>query len=387
MFNSLTDRQQTLIERLIALGELVAGRTLPLDVIEIYGFGSFFRGKPRPQDVDLYLRCDRRPLREDFERFLTLAHKLRFTPTFQKQFATPQEAMHSVYRRHDGPSLPGMEDEEFERGRFCEWLEGFSWNMLHPQTIVDELKVDAPEEYAKRLIKRRLPNLNIVTFGNATDSPSDEGLSCGFVVSVWSRERRDVAANLAELFSPETLQENTHRELRNFEVQLTVLKSQLKLLRAEIDLLFQILRPQDPPQPAGDWHEQWSKDRPELRAPRRAHRQKEKASLQFDDLKWTAPIPAEYRALTHQKSLAMTERLRREIKQDSQMIEFLEEIQAALVQYQSGNGRVRRSAHEFVATDVLSRGNARQRKHKESLLQEFGIRIPARTTRGELLAE
>jgi hypothetical protein len=386
-FNALTDRQQTLIERLIALGELVGSPLFPLDVVEVHGFGSFFRGKSRPKDVDLFIRCHRRPVREDFARFLELVHVLRFGAGYEHRFATPREAMHATYCRHAGPSLPGMEDEEFERGKFCEWLDGYSWNMLHPKTISDEVRVDAPEDYARRLIKRRLPNLNVLAFGSADEPVTDEGLCCGFVVSLWSPERRDVAANLQELLRPERLMENTLRELRCFEMQLGLVNAQAELLRAEIDLLFRILFPHDPPQAGWSWHEEWSKDRPELQKPKRILNQRDRAANQFHQEKWMAPVLPAYLKLSYGRASTMVDRLRREIKAQGDTIDLLEDIRSSLVHYQSGSVRSNRPVEEHVAIDVLSRGNARQRKAKEVLLKSMGIPIPSWTPAGDFPPE
>ena len=54
----LTKRQSVLFERLVKLGELAVKDVLPVKVTSIKGFGSFFRGKPSPKDVDLAIAQD-----------------------------------------------------------------------------------------------------------------------------------------------------------------------------------------------------------------------------------------------------------------------------------------------------------------------------------------
>ena len=379
MLSGLTDRQELLIERLSALADMASARSLPMDVVEIVGFGSFFRGKPRPKDMDLFIRCVARPVRPDFERFAGLLKTIRKEPTYQERFNTPKEAMDFEYRRQNAPRLPGFDDGELERGRFCDWLDGYSWNMMYPDNLWEQVGIDFPEGYTKRMIKRRLPNLNIVEFVSAGDTEPLVGLRSGFRVSLWTTEKRDTVANLTAALAPERIMENTLRDLRSFEVQLPAIKAEIVLLRAEIDLMFRIIRPQSPAQPKWIWHNEWSRDHPELRDAQRLHRNKESVAEEFIKEGWKMPVPTEYFTLTHGKALAMTERLRKEIKGLHETVEMLKEVQASLAFYQSGNARGGYTVHDFVPIDVLSRGNARRRKAKEIFLKELGIKIPNRS--------
>jgi len=374
----LSDRQNLLIERLVELGRMASDHELPFDVVEILGFGSFFRGKDRPKDVDLFLRCERQPLRPDFERFIALLRKVRYDPEFQGAYETPKDAMRVLYERTDAPRLPGFNDGELEQQRFCGWLDGYSWNMLYPQTINEQAGMNLPDEFAKRLVKRRVPNLNVVSFVNHDDPAPMSALRCGFTVPVWSKDRPDVSTNLVELLSPDRLTQNTLQELRYFEVQFPAVKAELKLLEAEIELLFRIAFPQSPPRRTWEWHEEWVKDREELRDLKKVRDKARRAADRFDDEEWGSSIPTPYMALAHKRALAMTESLRKEIKDVYQKIDLLEELQASLARYQSGNADCSGPVHEFVATDVLSRGNARQRKQMQALLAEMGIPIPNR---------
>lgn len=377
----LTDRQQLLIERLVGLGELAASSELPLDLVEIRGFGSFFRGKPRPKDVDLIVRCHRRPHRPDFARFLELLKKIRFDQTYEDQYAKPQEAIDAVYQQSDQPRLPGFDDSEVERRRFCEWLHGHTWNMLHARTFSDDSRINSSEDYAKRMVKRRFPNLNIMEFANANDTSRD-GIRHGFTVQVWSRERPDVRATIADLLSEDRLIENTLQELRYFEKQLPVVQAEAALLRAEIGLLLLIARPESPAKSTYDWLEGWEKDREELKNLNERVRQATAEAHRFDDTERGSPVPAEYYSLGHRKALAMTEHMRKEIKRLNQSIELLKVVQWSLAKYQSGSFRSDHSAPLFAAIDALTQGNARERKLMEPLLIQLGIPIPERDAHG-----
>lgn len=376
----LTDRQELLIERLVGLGLLAESGELPLDLVEIRGFGSFFRGKPRPKDVDLVVRCHRRPHRPDFARFLELLKKIRFDQTYEDQYATPKEALDAAYRQSDRPRLPGFDDSDVELRRFREWLNDHTWNMVHAKTISDDSRINSSEEYAKRMVKRRFPNLNIMDFLNATDSR--DCIRHGFTVQVWSRERSDVRANLAELLSEDRLTENTLQELRYFEQQLPVVQAEAELLRTEIGFLLLIARPESLAKGTYEWLEGWEKDREELKDLNERVRQATAAAHRFDDAERGSPIPEAYYALGHRKALAMTEAMRKEIKRLNQSIELLKVVQWSLAKYQSGTFRSEHTAPVFAAIDALTQGNARERKLMEGILKELSIPIPERDADG-----
>lgn len=378
--HKLTDRQEVLIERLVGLSGLAASVALPLDVLEIRGFGSFFRGKGRPKDVDLIFRCHRRPHRPDFARFLELLKKIRFDQTYQDRYDNPRDAMDAAYRASDQPRLPGFDDSEVEQARFRDWLHGHTWNMLHARTMFDDSRITSSEEYAKRMVKRLFPNLNVMDFLNATDS--HDCIRHGFTVQVWSRECPDTRANLADLLSEDRLNENTLHELRYFEKQLPVVQAEAELLRTEIGLLLLIARPESPGKGTYDWLEGWEKDREELKDLNDRLRHATAEAQRFDDADRGSPIPPEYYSLGHRKALAMTENMRKEIKRLYQSIELLKVVQWSLAKYQSGSYPSEHSAQVFAAIDALSQGNARERKLMENTLKELEIPIPARDPDG-----
>ncbi len=275
-------------------------RTLPRLVPEIVGFGSFFRGKPRPKDVDLFVRCVGRPLRPDFARFAELLKAIRLVPSYQEQFQTPKEAMDAEYRRQDAPRLPGFDDGEVERGRFCEWLESYSWNMMYPDNMGEQVGIYFPEGYTKRMVKRRLPNINVVQFISADDEEPLAGLRSGFRVSLWTAEkaghgRQPGGGSCARAGHGKTRFATFDR--LKFNSSIT---AEVALLRAEIDLMFRIIRPQSPPEATWVWHKQWSHDHAELCDAQQLHREKGmRPRVTFLLEERAKPVPAEYYALTH----------------------------------------------------------------------------------------
>lgn len=56
----MTPRQKVLLERLKTLCDRASsGTLLPARVVSVWGYGSYFRSKERPRDVDLDIVIDR----------------------------------------------------------------------------------------------------------------------------------------------------------------------------------------------------------------------------------------------------------------------------------------------------------------------------------------
>src|SRR5580698_4815523 len=161
----LSKRQRTLMERLITLGDWASNRGLPLDVFEIRGFGSFFRGKPNAKDVDLFMRCQRHPHRHDFTRFLEAVDRIHDDHALERTFTRPSAALRSFFEsRNESNAIASVSDTE--RQSFLRWLEPFSWNMLRPQTMVGQIGIKNPDVFAQQAIRYHLPNLNVVEIVN-----------------------------------------------------------------------------------------------------------------------------------------------------------------------------------------------------------------------------
>lgn len=104
---------------------------LPFDVIQILSFGSFFRGKESPTDVDPVLRVACHPAR--FTLFHELIEKLRLTPHYEEAFATPREALlHVCATEASATKWPARQRERFTT-MHSHWLDGYTWNMLQSQ--------------------------------------------------------------------------------------------------------------------------------------------------------------------------------------------------------------------------------------------------------------
>ncbi|MDA7980877.1 MAG: hypothetical protein MPJ50_19155 [Pirellulales bacterium] len=376
---SLTDRQRVLFGRLVTLASWAESGELPCRVLEIVGFGSFFRGKPRPKDVDLIFRIQRPDHTPQFARFLTLLNKIQRSASYYVGFETPKEAMITAHRREDDTWLPGLEEGHVERARFGEWIDGHSWNMLRGKTILRQMEVECPEYYVRRMVKRRLPNLNIAHYVNPNETaPRPSGLRCGFTVSIWSEGAGDTESHLSNILSQENVVRNVTRELAYFDVQLPLVESQARLMWAEVDLLRSISRRRKEVTAHQRWFDEICQGRDEICAMRAAFKKAQHNADQFDMEEWTGettPSPTES-ALSLQDAISRADTLRLSIKEWNEQIDLLEELRNLLLYYKSGAELPTAKRQDFVASQMLDRGSHRRRRKVALFLQNIGFSVP-----------
>ena len=108
--SATTKRQAVLLERLVTFCERCGSPDLPMRVDRVIGYGSFFRGKERPADVDLLVVVGAR--HPDFERFSAIVEKL------EKEMPTdiPADRIRKFACAHSDPAIRASAD------LFCSWL-------------------------------------------------------------------------------------------------------------------------------------------------------------------------------------------------------------------------------------------------------------------------
>lgn len=192
MRSTLTKRQRVLLDRLLGLGNWLSEERLPLQVTEVYGFGSFFRGKPNPRDVDLVFR--RADDTAEFRLFSKLLHKATYDEGPRK-FPTPQAALLSVVDRRCSGCLPGMDDTKRLRCLFGQWISGYSWAMLCAR-LSRYGSLPTSVDITERLVKRHFRGLSVATWLGSKETIKNSALRAGFSVLVWSREQSDIRSNV-----------------------------------------------------------------------------------------------------------------------------------------------------------------------------------------------
>lgn len=226
---NLTSRQKLLLSRLVALGQEARDRRLPVEVVEIIGFGSFFRGKERPKDVDLLIRCTREFSRA-FAAFRTILETVARDPRNQIEFDRPLPAFLDEYDKRHAGMLSGLDLGDDERDLFASWLEAYSWPMLFPKSVAEACGWDDPFGFTRRLLRRTLPNLNVAYYIYPETTPEQIGLRAGFTEMIWSRESPDMEANVLEVLQPHRSFANARKELQGFDRQLFRQRATLTLL-------------------------------------------------------------------------------------------------------------------------------------------------------------
>lgn len=379
MAMQLSERQQILFERLVTLGEWATKGELPSQVLEIRGFGSFFRGKPRPSDVDLILRVQRPDHLPEFDRFITLVKSVRYDWKLEKRFPTPQEALDRLRSNGDKRCTEATDDEY---RKFLNWIEPYSWNMLRPDTIHKECSFEAPEDYAKRMVKRQLPNLNIVMFQNPDDTEiRPVGLRCGFTVLLWSTKFTDTAANLNSLLAEQTVVDNLQQEMAYFNVQIPKVEAQASLYDAEIELLSRIPRRRKQISSSWNWLESFSKGHTSLKAFQEQLEKAEKAADRFDKEEWGRHPQSDVASLAQTAQKA--DEARKKLKQLYQRNDLLEALRNRLAYFKSGCAKSDLPAKEYVVNDLLSEGSQKKKEQMADFLRTLGYPVDRVLQRNE----
>jgi len=367
MLQDLTDRQQLLFSRLVTLGEWATNRKFPFRVLEIIGFGSFFRGKPRPHDVDLVLRVENSDRATELKRLVDLVKTLRRDWDLQEKFETPSAAISDLVKLKD-QRVSDISDSEIKL--FLTWIAGYSWNMIFHQDYLGAYDYLSSHAIAKRLIKASLPNLNVVLFVGPKEPDKPVGLRCGFNVSIWSQDRPDTASNLFELLTETSVRENATRELAFFREELARISATVRLHEAEIELLRKIPKRRQPSSDSSRWFETYAKNHPDLIAATAELDRAYKPNSQTED---RVPISTRDRALI--ELATEVDELRVEIKRLYRRNDLLEPLRDSLAYFKSGKAETELPAEEYAATCLLSRGSKTEKAKCAEFLRSFGLPV------------
>jgi hypothetical protein len=364
-------RRAVLRDRLIALGKAAEQQELPFDVLQILGFGSFFRGKQSPKDVDLVLRVDRRT--ERFTVFRELVEKLQADPSYEEAFETPRKAMLHLCSTDAAVTRWPAERREWSAARYSEWLAAYSWNMLHPRTEKQYFALMGTDAYAIRVMRKRFPNININAI--ITD---DDGTNAtlavwhGFEVVVWTKDATNVSATLAMLLTDGTVRQNIVKDIVHFGLQRQCLLTQLCLCREEVAVLRD---PTTPPPPRFTVNDAaWQAGIPRLVHAAAASEQAHSASVAFRT-SGTVDSKAcdELNALDTRTLAEQADSARKTIKDLQEQLELWSELKEQLLcaRHEPNVGSV--PIDELTAALMLSRGERRRLSRKRDFLDQHGF--------------
>jgi hypothetical protein len=188
---------------------------------EIWGFGSFFRLKGSPKDIDLGLKLgENGRAHRLWLGFHDLMEKADSEAEGKRdKYPTPGDALHALL-------LKGPEGEQLWK-TFSSWVAEVTW-----ATSDREWYKESPYsqyQVTNRVLTRGLPKISISQdivavneeFPFVTDA----------LTLVWSRTKPHVRANLAEALAPENLRKNLIVELEGFDRQLSAIKLETSIRR------------------------------------------------------------------------------------------------------------------------------------------------------------
>jgi hypothetical protein len=129
----LSKRQKLLIRKLHVLGNRAKEEILPVKIYEIVGFGSFFRLKERPGDVDLLIKYSN--INSIYDLFKQIMDNVvELYKEDPEKFSMPIDALANYINVHRN-SLPFLSEYV---NVFCSWIENITWGMIsrqYPQNL------------------------------------------------------------------------------------------------------------------------------------------------------------------------------------------------------------------------------------------------------------
>ncbi len=380
----LTKRQKTLLDRLVTLGTWVADGRLPVQVTEVYGFGSFFRGKTQPRDVDLVLRRSSEDT-GDFQLFSKLLDEAAYGD-FADECSTPQEAMLRVFDQHYSGDQADVADIPVRRHLFEEWIEGYTWGMLFDPTYHRQLTLRSATEISRRLIKRRLPNLNVAEWLTPGRPIEQWGMAAGFSVIVWSQEKPDIRTNVQMALAQDQRRASVLAELAKFDPVLFRQETLYGLLMKAIEQLLRTPQSRTRAQSVQKWLQRWAKRNlgPEADMLESAMTaEKMSATLGSEALARAVNqefVPRSYEGVPLEQLSEIVEEKRKRIKSLWRNLEVCPNIVRALAAYKSRQVVGNRTAEDSVLGHLRSACNQRQWKLLVPILTDLGMAGSPRAT-------
>ena len=365
----LTKRQKTLYDRLITLGEWANTGELPCHPLEILGFGSFFRGKRNPNDIDLIFRIPKEHLPE-FDEFVQLLREIRNDWDLKGRNDKPHDALIEL-RINEDQRVANFSDDVFRK--FLNWIESYSWNMLRPKDIQQKFEILSPRRYGERMIQKHLPKLKVADYLYPEDERfHSSGLRCGFIVSVWSKDSPDTVSNLKRLLSVECVVQNLARELAYFEIQISEVSAYKELLEAEIELLLKIPRRRKAKN-SSIWFDQYSVSHTDLVNVHQDYNSAKEASKRYEEEQRGKEVDVKITTVT--ESAKTADQSRMTLNELYDLNDILEPIRNVLAYFNSGEDETELNAKEYVVECILSEGAQKQKDKKAEFLRNRGFPV------------
>lgn len=346
-------------------------------VLEAYGFGSFFRGKDRPHDVDLLLRRSMEDT-NDFRLFSALLDKVSHGG-HSGRFETPQAALLHAFDERYSNLLPGLIDVHCQRALFEQWIEGYTWKMLFTSDMVQEFTLRSSTEIARRFVKRNLPNLNISWWIGPEEPAEKSGLRAGFVVLLWSREKPDIRSNVEESLQEDQRQGPILEDLARFDQDLFGIEIQIDLVKRAFGRLLRTPKSRKRADDYFEWLRAWTKRQRDIN-PAALDR-----AIFWDDLmaqediveklglKYPSPS---YDGMSVGELSKLAEERRSRLKPLRHYLDVAQEAIRLLAWYKSNQRVNERNPSEFLVAHFLHDKSREWWKKGRPVLADLGMNVP-----------
>ena len=203
----LAKRQRVLVERLQTLCDRAFTWTFPTRIEEVWGFGSFFRLKGDPKDLDLGLKCS-----GDNSAWL------RYRELVMKSVSTASERRDSYPSPGDALREEVMKSPDGEKvwPVYSKWVEGLTWGAIEREFVPG--MAYGWETITRQMLTKGLPRIQVASFAGVGQKFP---LVTEALTLVWSRSKPDVRSNLLASFGEGSLKDRLVVELVGFDSQLS----------------------------------------------------------------------------------------------------------------------------------------------------------------------
>ena len=375
---SLTKRQRVLLDRLLTFGNWLTEGKLPVEIMAVYGFGSFFRGKAKPADMDLVIRCSGDTA--DFRLFSELLRKATFDRGADR-FLTPCDALLSAFDQHCVRFEPAIADSTALRQLFAQWIGGYSWAKIYAVLSRYGSLLLGSREIVKRLLRRCLPGLNTPVWLGPKEPVEQSGLYAGFTVLVWSRERPDIQANVEAVLAQDSRHVSILAELANLDPLLFRLETLSNAIKEAIERLLRTPRSRTRSQSAKEWFWLWAKRHfgPDTtllqRAMTVAAMRRTFGNAALERSVSAEFIPRSYEGVSLEQLSQFVEEKRSRTKALGRYLTVSPGIIWALAEYKSNCVSTELSPREYLLERLRSTHNRQQWRMLVPILAELGIAV------------
>jgi hypothetical protein len=179
----VSKRQAVLLDRLATFCDRCGSPDLPVQVSEVIGYGSFFRGKESPNDIDaVVVAPEDHPL---FEKFIAIVRD----QISRMHVASPAEEMLRIAAEHPDPQVAGS------ARLFSDWLKGMSFETLfEARNILQQMTRYEALRFAERILGDGLPRIRFHVHRR------DDFTTAKVKHVVWTPDRPDVGANVEAIW-------------------------------------------------------------------------------------------------------------------------------------------------------------------------------------------